>query len=75
MTNQRTSLIGRTLNILYKNYRGVVEKRRITIMSTFEGKTEYHPTHQQFIKAHYHERNDTRDFAVDDIIQFEFEEE
>ncbi|KAL0479960.1 murB [Acrasis kona] len=75
MRKQPTVLIGKTFNILYKNYRGIVEKRKITVVSTFEGETEYHSGHQQFIKAHCHERNGIRDFAANDVIEFSFVEE
>jgi len=60
-------LVGKTADIVYKNYRGVTEDRKITVIRTFEGSTEYHPEHQTFLHAYCHERGETRDFAAKDI--------
>lgn len=67
----RDELIGKTVTIVYKNWRGVIEERKVTVLEFFDGSTPYHKEFQTFMKAWCHERRSERDFAVNDIEKME----
>jgi hypothetical protein len=60
-------LIGKTVTMVYKNWKGNIENRKVTVIGFFEGSTPYHLEHQRFMKAMCLSRNEERDFAVKDI--------
>jgi predicted DNA-binding transcriptional regulator YafY len=63
----QSSLIGKTITMVYKNYRGVKEDRVVTVLEFFNGYTPYHSEYQTFMKGYCHERRAKRDFSINDI--------
>ena len=55
----------------YKNWRGEFSYRTVTGTPVFWfGESKYHKGPQWFIKAYDAEKQDVRDFAVADIVEF-----
>lgn len=63
------STLGNTFRIQYKNYRGMIEDRRIKINNFVVGSNEYHKEHQLLIEAEDVERKVNRTFAAKDILR------
>ena len=51
----------------YKNWKGVVAVRTVIPQGIFFGKTEWHPKKQWLLKAWDCDKQDYRDFAIEDI--------
>lgn len=62
------SFINKKLKILYKNWKGVTSLRNIEVRSIWKGETDYHKGEQYFVTALDLDKNKTRDFAINDII-------
>ena len=58
------------LTFRYKNYRGVIEDRRVTPTGLVYGSDEYHPAPQWLLLACDHDRKAERTFAVASILWF-----
>lgn len=54
--------------VMYTNYKGETRPRNITPINFWYGHTEYHKDDQWFIKALDNEKNQVRDFTVNDMI-------
>lgn len=59
--------MGEPHRVDYTNYRGERAVRTITPRYFFVGSTEWHPETQVFLRAHDHEKEADRDFAVKDF--------
>jgi predicted DNA-binding transcriptional regulator YafY len=55
------------VSILYTNWKGVQAWRRVKPQKLWFGTTEHHPEHQLLMRALDLDKNETRDFAVRDI--------
>lgn len=58
------------VRIKYRNYRGVVEWRRVVPTGIEFGATAYHDTPQWLLQAWCAEREAPRTFAVADILEW-----
>lgn len=56
---------------MYKNWKGVLSKRKAVVIEFFFGKTSYHTNYQMFIKGFDLDKLEMRDFAVADISAIE----
>lgn len=54
----------------YKNYKGKSAYRKVLNPRVWFGTTIYHPDPQWFLTAYDTEKDDIRDFAIKDIIEF-----
>jgi 8-oxo-dGTP pyrophosphatase MutT (NUDIX family) len=57
----------KTMEILYTNYKGETAWRKIFPLQLWFGKTAWHPKEQWLLKAFDLEKQEPRDFAVQDI--------
>ena len=62
------SLVGQRKQFVYRNYRGDTATRDVTIISFLFGSTEYHPEVQVLMMGFDHDRNNSRIYAVKDIL-------
>lgn len=60
----------KSVRILYKNWRDEVAEREILPRKIWFGSTEWHKTKQWFMQAIDVEKNETRDFAIKDILKW-----
>ncbi len=59
---------GERFKFVYKNYAGLVSERTVIPYSVWFGATQYHPKPQFFLNAFDIDRNESRDFALDDFL-------
>jgi len=64
-TEQNTS---REISFVYKNWRGETALRTVLPIKLWYGHTDWHPQHQWLLKAIDLEKNEERDFALEDIV-------
>lgn len=57
-------------SVLYKNYKGEIAKRDITVKDIYLGKNEYHKEKQLLLEVYDHDRKADRLYAVKDILEF-----
>lgn len=53
--------------VIYTNWRGETRERVINPIKYWFGKTEFHPKPQWFVKAIDLEKNEERDFALNEL--------
>lgn len=58
------------LKFFYRNYKGVCGYRTVEGPTMWFGSTEFHKEMQWFIRGYDLDKEDFRDFAVKDIIEF-----
>jgi len=63
-----------TISITYKNWRGETSERRIQPISIWFGSTKWHTNDQWFLKANDVNKAEERDFAMQDIINWQSDE-
>lgn len=76
MAKQPNALSGAVKLIVwidYTNHVGITERRRVTPHFLWWGSSKYHKTDQHFMRAHCHERDAVRDFAMADIHRWSYE--
>ena len=56
----------KTIEMVYKNYRGETSKRVITPLSMRFGETSWHTEKCWLLKAFDHDKQDVREFALSD---------
>jgi hypothetical protein len=54
--------------LIYKNWKGETNLRKVAFLFPWYGKTEYHPEYQFFMRVWDWEKKDFRDYAIKDII-------
>lgn len=57
----------RQLSFIYKNWRGESSQRNVMPLTIWFGVTEWHPRPQWFLRATDLDKNESRDFAMQDI--------
>jgi len=62
--------MGNKVLIFYKNWKGDEKWREIIPQSIFFGSTKWHPENQWFLKALDVKKNEVRDFAMKDILEW-----
>jgi len=62
-----SDLFGQVI-FVYKNWKGIIEERRVTPISIEFRQNDFHDEAQWFLVGHCHARNEIRDFAFEDII-------
>lgn len=55
------------VKLLYKNWKGETKVRTVQPIEIWFGSTEYHEGEQWFMKVYDLDKNDYRDYAVNDI--------
>ena len=55
------------VKICYRNHRGEVGLRLITPIEIWFGRTQWHEGNQWLLKAHDHNKDAVRDFALQDV--------
>jgi predicted DNA-binding transcriptional regulator YafY len=53
---------------VYENWRGVIERRRVTPIEIVFGEDDHHDEAQWFLRAYCHDRQAERMFAIEDIV-------
>ena len=66
--------MNQVVSVLYKNWKGVTAWRRVQPQRLWFGASAYHPEAQLFLKALDLDKNETRDFAVRDIQEWDPED-
>jgi len=61
-----------SINVIYKNYRGESGLRKIFPFEIFYGKNEYHKEEQWLMKVWDLDKEDFREYALKDIIEWKF---
>ena len=59
------------LKFSYKNYKGIIAIRTVVPKLIWLGKTDFHPIEQFFLQALDLDKQEMRDFAINDILNFE----
>lgn len=60
-----------TLRVVYKNHRGEISERLISLDALFFGTTRWHPEPQWFLRAWDFDKKAQRDFAMRGFISVE----
>lgn len=58
------------IQIRYKNYKGIISIRKIYPDKVWYGSTEFHPEPQFLLCAYDVDKNDYRNFALSDILEY-----
>lgn len=64
---------GKPVTFLYKNWRGEVTKRRVIPEALHYGATEWHPEPQWLLRAFCLDRQEPRDFSLEEIDPYTFQ--
>lgn len=67
MLKSTKTLVNRVVFITYKNHRGVLGSRKLTVRGTYWGKTKWHPAPNFFLHGYDHHRMADRYYAMQDI--------
>jgi predicted DNA-binding transcriptional regulator YafY len=60
----------KTIRFIYKNWRCETTERHVLPIEIWFGSTDFHTTPQWLMKAIDQDKQEERDFAIEDIISF-----
>lgn len=60
--------VGSRVSFSYKNYKGLVSKRNVKVISLRLGSTSWHKDEQWLLKAFDYDKKAEREFAIKDIL-------